>query len=127
MDILRGRGSELQIEEAFANYLKVEGWTDVRRQVKHVDVVATKGNLTLMAEVKGRTGTSQGLDTDTMFGQILRRFPDQPDQDFIAAVVVPAESEATVHRIPSWVLSRLGITVYTVDTTGRVETVSTDW
>lgn len=127
MDVSRGRGSELQIEEAFANYLITEGWTDVRRQVKHVDVVATKGNLTLMAEVKGRTGSSQGLDTDTMFGQILRRFPDQPDEYFTAAVVVPAESVATVHRIPSWVLSRLGIAVFSVDTMGRVEAVATDW
>lgn len=120
-----GRGSEAGIEDAFAAYLEADGW-DVRRQVKYVDVVATKDGRTLKAEVKGRTGPSQGLDTDTMFGQILRRFPEQPDEKFTAAVVVPAESASVVRRIPGWVLGRLGITVYTVDTTGRVEMVPTD-
>ncbi|MGM7669844.1 hypothetical protein [Microbacterium sp. A93] len=126
MTVSYGRGSELEIEDAFTRYLKADGW-EVRRQVGYVDVVATKGGRTLKAEVKGRTGHSQGLDSDTMFGQILRRFPKQPDEDFSAAVVVPAESVATVHRIPSWVLSRLGIAVYTVDTKGPVETVATNW
>ena len=121
-----GRGSEQQIEDAFVRYLEADEW-DVRRQVKYADVVATKDGRTLIAEVKGRTGPSQGLDTDTMFGQILRRFPDQPDDKFTAAVVVPAESIRTVRRIPSWVLRRLGVVVYTVDTADRVESVASDW
>lgn len=126
MATIYGRGSEAAVEDAFVSYLEADGW-DVRRQVKYVDVVATKDGRTLKAEVKGRTGPSQGLDTDTMFGQILRRLPEQADEKFTAAAVVPAESISTVHRIPSWVLKRVGIVVYTVDTTGKVEQVATDW
>jgi len=55
-----------------------------------------------------------------MFGQVLRRFPPQPDPQFRAAVVVPADSVHVVRRIPSWVMDRLGIEVYTVDIEGRV-------
>ncbi|WP_147301222.1 hypothetical protein [Citricoccus muralis] len=94
--------------------------------MKYVDVVATKDGRTLKAEVKGRTSPNQGLDTDTMFGQILRRFPELPDEKFTAAVVVPAESTSAVRRIPGWVLGRLGIMVYTVDAAGHVEIVPTD-
>lgn len=125
MIVHSGRGSEAGIEDAFAAYLEADGW-DVRRQVKYVDVVATKDGRTLKAEVKGRTGPNQGLDTDTVFGQILRRFPELPDEKFTAAVVVPAESTSAVRRIPSWVLGRLGIMVYTVDAAGHVEIVPTD-
>jgi hypothetical protein len=122
--VSQGPGSEEFVEAAFADYLHAQGW-EVRRQVGYVDVVATKGGRTLMAEVKGQTGASQGTDVDTMFGQILRRYPDRPDPQFRTAVVVPAESVHVVHRVPSWIMGRLGIDVYTVDVEGRVSVVPT--
>ena len=61
---LKGPGSEKFVEEAFAEYLRAEGW-EVQRQVGYIDVVATKDGQKLIAEVKGRTGASQGLATST--------------------------------------------------------------
>lgn len=118
--IYEGKGSEARIEEAFAAYLTSEGW-EVQLQVDYVDVIGTKGGRTLKAEVKGWTGANSGLDVDTMFGQILRRFPGGPDERFRAAVVVPMEALAKVRRVPGWVLLNVGIDVYTVDRDGHVE------
>lgn len=115
-----GAGSENIIEAAFAAYLAGRGW-DVQRQMDYCDVVATKDGDTLKAEVKGRTGTSMGLDVDTLFGQLLRRFPADEDVSFIPAIVVPAEALAKIHRIPAWVLQKLRIKVFTVTEDGTVE------
>lgn len=69
------RGDETRVVEAFCKHLQNDGW-DVQREVQFVDVMATRGSQTLYAEAKGRT-SSIGLDVDTLYGQLLRRLPDE--------------------------------------------------
>lgn len=77
----------------------------------------------MKAEVKGRTGSNMGLDVDTLFGQLLRRFPESEQRSFIPAVVVPADALAKVQRVPAWVMERLRIEVFTVADDGSVQQI----
>ena len=76
------RGDEARVVEAFCNHLQIDGW-DVQREVKLVDVMATRGSQTLYAEAMGRT-SSIGLDVDTLYGQLPRRVPARPHSPFLS-------------------------------------------
>jgi hypothetical protein len=70
-------------------------------------------------EAKGRTAAI-GLDVDTLYGQLLRRMPEQEVGSARFAVVVPLEGLAAALRVPVRVRQRLGIDVYSVDVAGVV-------
>jgi hypothetical protein len=111
------RGDEARVVDAFCRWLEAEGWT-VRREVEFVDVAAFRGNERLYAEAKGRTAAI-GTDVDTLYGQLLRRMPD----DDIAAryaVVVPTVALKAALRVPAWVRDRLRLDVYEVTDEGQV-------
>jgi hypothetical protein len=63
---------EADVVAAFAAYLIERGWDVTTKNRDFTDVIAKRGAERLIAEAKGHT-TSAGLDTDTMFGQLLRR------------------------------------------------------
>lgn len=114
------RGDEKRVVDCFERYLLDAGWS-VSREVEHCDLVAVRDGLQLYVEAKGRT-TSPGLDVDTMYGQILRRMPNDRDaEDCEFAVVVPAgPAERAARRVPEWVRARLRIAVYSVEESGAV-------
>lgn len=115
------RDDEARVVEAFCDYLGSEGWT-VEREVNFVDIKATRGDLTLFAEAKGRT-KAVGLDVDTLYGQLLRRIPDEAP-DLILGVVVPDGAVNAALRVPDWVRDRLRIHVWTVSDDGQVRLAS---
>ena len=115
------RDDEARVVEAFCDYLDSEGWT-VEREVNFVDVKATRGDVTLFAEAKGRT-KAVGLDVDTLYGQLLRRIPEDAP-DLILGVVVPDGAVNAALRVPDWVRDRLRIHVWTVSDDGQVRLAS---
>lgn len=83
-------------------------------------MVAQKGTHRIFAEAKGRT-VAMGLDVDTMFGQLLRRMPqERPGPDTRFAVVLPTEASAAAERVPEWIRRELGIDLYVVGHEGSV-------
>jgi len=113
------RGDEDRVIQAFCGFMSARGWS-VSREIDHVDVVAEKDGLKVLAEAKGRTAAI-GLDVDTMFGQLLRRMPATgPSDGTRFAVVVPTETVSAVRRIPAWVLEELQIDIYVVGDDGSV-------
>lgn len=107
-----GRGSEAPVQAAFEAWLESDGWTIDRTHGTWADVIATRGAERLVAEVKGFTGSSTGLDVDTMFGQLLRRM--RPGAATTWAVVVPSRSLTAVLRVPVEVRRQLAIRVFEV-------------
>jgi hypothetical protein len=87
-----------------------------------VDVKATRGGVTLFAEAKGRT-QEVGLDVDTLYGQLLRRIPEESPGS-ILGVVVPEVALNAALRVPQWVRDRLRIHVWTVSDDGQVHLAS---
>lgn len=115
------RGDEKRVVDVFCTWLKNEGWL-VEREVDFVDVVARRGDDILRAEAKGRT-TSLGLDTDTLYGQLLRRMPNE-DFDLICyGVVVPEEGRAAALRVDPRVRKLLNITIFVVQLDGTVQVI----
>jgi hypothetical protein len=112
------RGDELRVVNAF---LEDAGWR-VEREVDFVAVVATKDNTTLYAEAKGRT-EAIGLDVDTLYGQLLRRVPEEA-QGARLGVVVPEKAVAAALRVPEWVRDRLAVTIWAVLDSDQVRQVS---
>ena len=113
------RGDEERVIEAFCAFLNEQGWT-TEREIGFVGVLAQKDGHRIFAEAKGRTAAI-GLDVDTMFGQLLRRMPDErPGLDTRFAVVVPDEALAAVERVPGWVRWELSIDLYVVGHDGSV-------
>lgn len=110
--ILLGRGSEAPVERAFKLWLQQEGWRLINDTGSWADVIAERGNERLIGEVKGHTGSSTGLDVDTMFGQLLRRM--EPGKATTWAVIVPTRSLRAVLRVPLQVRQVLGIRVFEV-------------
>jgi hypothetical protein len=110
--IFVGRGSEARVEAAFKRWLQSEGWTIVSERSSWADVIAERGPERLIGEVKGYTGTSIGLDVDTMFGQLLRRM--DPGAATTWAVIVPSRSLTAVLRVPLEIRRRLGIRLFEV-------------
>ncbi|MBI3751482.1 MAG: hypothetical protein HY263_07485 [Chloroflexi bacterium] len=115
---MTGRGDEARVLVAFEAFLIAEGWTVVRDAGGWADVVAVRGGERLVAEAKGDTGTSSGLDVDTMFGQLLRRMGDRAVTNW--AVVVPTRVVPKVLRVPDEVRNRLGIEIFEVTVGGLV-------
>ena len=105
------RGDEARVVDAFCRWLEAEGWT-IRREVQFVDVAAVRGDERLYAEAKGRTAAI-GTDVDTLYGQLLRRMPDD-DVAARYAVVVPTVAVNAALRVPTWVRQRLRLDVYEV-------------
>lgn len=114
------RGDEKRVVEAFGKYLTEQGWL-VEYEVEYCDVRATgpEGQL-LFGEAKGRTA-ALGLDVDTLYGQLLRRMPAEHLDEARFAVIVPDEALKAALRVPLRIRERLGIDVYAVDESGRVE------
>ncbi len=110
-------GDEARVVEAFCAWLEREGWT-VRREVKFTDVVAERGGERLYVEAKGHTAAI-GLDVDTLYGQLLRRMPDESARARYG-VVVPTAAVAAALRVPDWVRQRLKIDIYEVTNEGSV-------
>ena len=105
------RGDEARVVDAFCRWLETAGWT-VRREVDFVDVAAVRGAERLYAEAKGRT-SAIGTDVDTLYGQLLRRMPDD-DVAARYAVVVPSVAVKAALRVPAWVRGRLRLDIYEV-------------
>lgn len=115
------RGDEARVVAAFCDYLRAEGW-EVEREVKFVDVLAKKGGVTLYAEAKGRT-EAIGLDVDTLYGQLLRRVPED-GMNSVLGVVVPERAVTAALRVPQWMRERLRVHVWAVSDDGHVRLVS---
>jgi hypothetical protein len=115
------RGDEKRIVDAFAEWLESEGWT-VKREVKFIDVLAERGEERLYAEAKGRT-TSIGLDVDTLYGQLLRRMPNEEVGKARFAVVLPEEARKAALRVPPRVRNLLHIDIFVVAEDGRVQRI----
>lgn len=115
------RGDEARVVAAFCDYLRAEGW-EVEREVKFVDVLAKKGDVTLYAEAKGRT-EAIGLDVDTLYGQLLRRVPEE-GMNSVLGVVVPEKAVTAALRVPQWIRDRLRVHVWAVSDDDRVRLVS---
>ncbi len=115
------KGDESRVVDAFCQYLQGHGWA-VECEVKFVDVKATKGSLTLYAEVKGRT-EAMGVDVDTLYGQLLRRVPTDAEGALLG-VVVPEKAIAAALRVPEWMRTRLKVHVWAVSDEGTVGLVS---
>jgi hypothetical protein len=112
------RGDEERVIVAFCAWLQENGWTNIRREVEFVDIVAEQGGQTLYVEAKGQT-SSPGLDIDTMYGQLLRRM-QHPEALARYAVVVPSSAVQAALRVPDWNRERLKVDVYAVDLNGGV-------
>ena len=115
------RGDESRVVAAFCDYLRAEGW-EVEREVKFVDVLAKKGDVTLYAEAKGRT-EAIGLDVDTLYGQLLRRVPED-GMNSVLGVVVPDRAVTAALRVPQWIRDRLRVHVWVVSDDDQVRLVS---
>jgi len=116
------RGDEARVVDAFCRHLTSEGWT-VEREVQFVDVKATRGSRTLYAEAKGRA-EAIGVDVDTLYGQLLRRVPDEAE-DSLLGVVVPEKAVAAALRVPDWMRVRLRVHIWAVSDEGEVRLVAT--
>ena len=74
----------------------------------------------LIVEAKGFSRDS-GADLDTGYGQLLRRMKGEPATTY--ALVVAGTVVRFAQRVPADVRRRLGISLYTVDTSGKVALV----
>lgn len=118
------RGDEARVVDAFTSWLTEAGWS-VSTEVEFCDVVAERGDQKVFAEAKGRTA-AQGLDVDTMYGQILRRMPSPMPPNARFGVVVPASARHHALRVPQEIRDALKIDVYVVADDGSVEMVGSD-
>jgi len=109
---------------AFRRWLEAEGW-ETETETEHVDVVARRGDDAIYAEVKGRTTNSFGQELDKLYGQLLRRMPEDEvgDPNTRFAVVVPTGAEAAAIRVKRRVRDLLRIDIYAVSDDGHVEKV----
>lgn len=124
---MAGWGPEVEWHErdvvvpAFREWLHAQGW-ETETETEFVDVVAYRGDETIYAEVKGRTKSRPGAGVDTLYGQLLRRMPAEPDGPHTRfAVVIPTGAEAAALRVPKRVRDALRIDVYAVSDDGQVE------
>jgi hypothetical protein len=107
---------EREVVDHFRCWLEAAGW-EVDIEVDWADITAVRGDRTLIAEAKGTTA-SAGLDIDTAFGQLLRRMRD--DDSTVYAIVIPRGSVRAALRVPSHVLTRLRVSVFSVGDDGTV-------
>lgn len=117
------RGDERRVVEAFTAWLRADGWS-VRTEVEHCDVVAERDGQRLYCEAKGRVHRdSVSTDTDTAYGQLLRRMPPVGDNDTRFGLVVPEGAVRSAQRVPARVRALLRIDVYSVADDGTVTVV----
>jgi hypothetical protein len=106
----------------FRRWLESQGWK-VETEREDIDVIATRGDKTIIAEAKGLTGKGKVKGMHTVYGQILRRMTphrvSDPNTSF--AVVVPAKSAVTAARVPKGIRDLLRLTVYSVTDEGEVK------
>jgi hypothetical protein len=114
------RGDEERIVRAFCQWLEGQGWT-IRREVKFIDVVAERGDERLFAEAKRRTAAI-GLDVDTLYGQLLRRMPEEEVGRARFGVVVPVEGMSAA--VSKRVRQLLRIEIFAVHEDGSVEKIA---
>jgi hypothetical protein len=112
--------AESQTEEAFAACLRRDGWAVSVLNPGYIDIVATKGTTTLIAEVKGHT-KSAGAAVDIGYGQLLRRMAEIDGGLYRYALVVPATLRTLAERVPEAARRRLGIELWVVAQDGKVE------
>jgi predicted RNase H-like nuclease len=105
------RGDEDRVLTAFRSWLEADGWTIVPTS-SFADMVAERGDERLVAEAKGFTGSSVGLDVDTMYGQLLRRMSVERATSW--GIVVPDKAVKAALRVSGDVRRSLGITVFEV-------------
>lgn len=117
-DPLSGRGDEARVVAGFKRHLESNGWNIAAVSVGWADIVAVRGDERLVAEAKGYTGASAGLDVDTMYGQLLRRMGSHTATTW--AIVVPTRSLPAALRVPVSVRDQLGIRVFEVADDGAV-------
>jgi hypothetical protein len=112
--------TEAEVVSAFAAWLVSEGWS-VRTEVDHVDVLADRDGVTLLAEAKGQT-SSTGLDVDTAYGQLLRRM--RPGiEELRYALVVPSSALRAAERVRPEIRAVLKIELYVVAENGAAKLV----
>lgn len=117
------RGDEARVVHAFGAWLVDRGWA-VRYEVEWLDILAERDGQRLVVEAKGRT-SSPGLDIDTAYGQLLRRFPaDDSELDTFALVVrdEPRSVRAAV-RVPARIRRLLRIALFAVSDDGAVRSL----
>jgi hypothetical protein len=108
---------EAEVVGHFGRWLEAEGW-HVDLEINWVDITATRGGGTLIAEAKGSTA-AVGLDVDTAYGQLLRRMTDDPSTAY--AIVVPSAATRAALRVPERVLNTLRLSVFSVAEDGTVQ------
>lgn len=112
------RLTEASVQEAFAASLRREGWEVSTSNADFIDLLATRGDEVLVAEIKGHT-KSAGAALDIGYGQLLRRIDfDRGKRRY--ALVVPASLRRQVERARPDVRARLEIEVHVVDEHGAV-------
>lgn len=107
---------EAEVLDHFGRWLEADGW-QVVLEINWVDVTATRGGRTLLAEAKGSTAAI-GIDVDTAYGQLLRRMTDTPSTAY--AIVVPSDATRAALRVPDHVLTTLRLSVFSVAEDGTV-------
>lgn len=115
--------TEVETVAAFTAWLEREGWSVGPGPDKWVDVYATRGDERLYAEAKGVT-KDNGASADILWGQILRRMTGLGTPGVRYAVVMPESIKSHVRRVPLVVRQRLGVELFTVTESGRVDTLN---
>jgi hypothetical protein len=111
------------VVEVFSAWLVEQGWecTELPSYGDYPDIDARHPDgRRLVVEAKGFTRDA-GIDLDTGYGQLLRRMKGEPATTY--ALVVAGAVVRFAQRVPSEVRSRLGIALYTVDASGKVDLV----
>jgi hypothetical protein len=112
------RGDEARVVAAFCTWLRTDGW-NVQTEVGYIDVLAERDGVQIIAEAKGIT-SSPGLDTDTAYGQLLRRMPAKSADRVRYALVIPVETLNAALRVPQRVRELLGLEIFAVAQDGTV-------
>ena len=118
-----GPGSEATVIEVFSAWLVEQGWECEKLPPygDHPDIDARhpdKGRL--IVEATGFTRDSSA-NLDIGYGQLLRRMRGEPATTY--ALVVAGTVVRFAQRVSPEVRSKLGITLYTVGSNGKVDLV----